>query len=184
MPPRCSRLHTQPPSNPPAWETSQVRRLGPVEDLGGALPLGLLLLVCRSLLALSVGQQPDLFRTDHGSTQLAQHLTGNSIGPRRTGEDGSLAVSACSRLLLPVSKQVPGRTPTKPTLRASQASSSDLHTPEGGSNYPTHAAFYTSLFSPTAWATGCLLFPLAHRLLQRLAHGELPGFLDVVFHLF
>ena len=48
-----------------------------------SLPRGeFLLLVCRTLLALPVGQQTDLFRTDLGATQPLEHGARRSIRPR------------------------------------------------------------------------------------------------------
>jgi hypothetical protein len=58
----------------------------------------------------------------------------------------------------------------------------DLHAPERRGNHPTHRAFHPPLLFPATRAASCLLFPLSYGLLQRLSHGLLPCFLDLLLH--
>jgi len=48
---------------------------------------------------------------------------------------------------------------------------------------PAHGSLQSALLFPTVRARGPLIFPVADGLFQRRAHGLLPGFLDLLFHL-
>src|SRR5712691_13571934 len=90
IPPRCSRLYTQPPSNPTsigcsAFSANATSWAGEEQASSASSRL-----LHSSLLTALVGEPPDLFRTDLGSTQLLQQMTGYSVWPGAARQPSSL----------------------------------------------------------------------------------------------
>src|SRR5690348_11445286 len=81
----------------------------------GAGPLGLLLLLHRSLLAAPVGEQPNFFGTDLGSTDPLEQVGCYAIRPRTGREHGCFLQGPTDRASLELGEQASGRTPAPPT---------------------------------------------------------------------
>lgn len=148
----------------------------------GACLLGLLLLLRRSLLAMLIGEQTDLFGTDLGSSEPLEQAARHAIRPGTPGQHGCFLQGLADRSSFQVDEQLIGRTPATPASLAAKASARHQDASERRGYAPAHGSLQSALLFPTVRTGRPLIFPLFDGLLQRLAHGKLPSFLDLLFH--
>jgi len=145
--------------------------------------LGLRLLLGCPLLAVLIGQEPYLLRTDLGATEPLERGAGRAIRPRTACQQRCFLQGPTDRASLELGEQASGRTPAPPTPLTAKAPTRHHHASEGRSDDPTHRAFQPALRGPTVRTGLLLVFPLPDDVFQGFAHGLLSYFLDLLFHL-
>ncbi len=121
--------------------------------------LRLLLLGVRSLLALRIGQQTDLFGTDLGSTPLLQQPTCHARGPRTPGQQCRLLQGLADRSPFKVFEQIIGWTSPAPTSLTTKAPTLHLDASEHRRADPAHCPLQSALLAATMRTRPPLLFP-------------------------
>ncbi len=183
IPPRCSRLHTHPPSNPTSsgdWPGSGEGASAAGEEHACSASscccsarcwpcrLGSLR-ISSALIWAPLSFFSRLLATRYGKATPCQHrcfLQGCT--------DGSS---------LQLDEQRIGWAPPAPTPLTAKAPSWHLHASERRRDHPARRSFQSALLFPTVWTRVVLLFPSPDRLLQCLSHGRLSCLLNTLFHL-
>src|SRR6266436_2709023 len=175
IPPRCSRLHTQPPSNPTSMGCSAFCADG--ASLAGEAHARSASSCCCTARCLP----PRLVSRRISSALICAPLS-RSIGPRASGQHGRLLQGSTDGSSLELGEQAGGWTGPAPTPQTAKAPARYFDAPEARCDHPACRSFQAALRVPTVRTGPLLILPLPDGLFQGRAHGLLARFLNLLFH--